>query len=115
CHHQAACNGIEQTAGGTGRWRHLGEHRKRQAAETLPQQHGQNYHEPGQAEACSPIGKRHGDGVAAATLCIERVERRPHSYPPTRALSRSSINRAMASTMKVITKRMRPSAIRAEV
>jgi len=34
---------------------------------------------------------------------------------PIRALSRISISRAKASTMKVMTNRMRPSAISAEV
>ena len=65
-HHQAAHDGVEQAAGRAGRRRHLGEHRERQAAEALPQQHAEDQHQPAEAERRRGERQRHGDRVVAA-------------------------------------------------
>ena len=103
--------GVEQAAVGAGRRRHLGEDLERQAAEALPQQRAEDQHQPAEPEQRSRPATGPSRWRFAAARGVERCSWRH----PIRALEAQQHERAIASTMKVMTNRIRPSAISDEV
>ncbi len=112
---------VQQAAVRAGRRRHLGEHRQREAAEALAEQRAR-----GSAPATPRPTAGRGRIERAPLRCrcaaalAERAQRydtasSAHATIPSRFDAQQQHERATARTMKVMTNRIRPSAISDEV
>src|SRR5258706_11533586 len=113
-HHQAADDRVQQTAVATGRRRHFGEDGDAQAAQSLEYERAQDDHQHADPEHGRAPTERHDHNAAQATALVAALID-SHDYLPAFISRRISISRAMARTIKVIMKRMSPSATKEAV